>query len=334
MTARTNVVYKSLGRTALQVSTPCLGTLNLGVRTTEDEGHALMDHALDNGVNFVDTADTYGWQVHRGYTEELIGRWFAQGGGRRERVVLGTKVFGAMGDGPNDGGLSARHIVAACEDSLRRLRTDWIDLYQMHHVDRRAPWEEIWQAMELLVAQGKVRYVGTSNFAGWHLAAAQESATRRHFLGVVSEQCVYNLVTRHVELELIPAARAYGIAVLAWSPLHGGLLGGALRKLADGTAVKTAQGRAMEALDGHRSALAAYEKLCAELGEPPARVGLAWVMSRPGVTAPVIGPRTVEQLDDALRAACLELPEEVLTRLDELFPPVGKGGPAPEAWCW
>lgn len=334
MTGSAAVVHKPLGRTALQVSSLCLGTLNLGVRTTEQEGHALMDHALDSGVNFFDTANTYGWQVRRGYTEELIGRWFAQGGGRRERVVLGTKVFGAMGEGPNEGGLSARHIVAACEDSLRRLRTEWIDLYQMHHVDRAAPWEEIWQAMELLVAQGKVRYVGSSNFAGWHLAAAQESAARRHFLGIVSEQCVYNLVTRHVELELIPAAQAYGVGVLAWSPLHGGLLGGALRKLRDGSAMKTAQGRAMEALDGHRDALVGYEKLCADLGENPARVGLAWVMSRPGVTAPVIGPRTIGQLDDALSAGRVELTEEVLDRLDELFPPIGKGGPAPEAWCW
>ncbi|KWX06037.1 oxidoreductase [Carbonactinospora thermoautotrophica] len=324
--------YTRLGRTALKISRLCLGTVNFGGRVEEAEAHEIMDRAVEHGINFFDTADIYGWRVHKGYTEEAIGRWFARGNGRREKIVLATKVGSPMSEGPNDGGLSARHIIAACEGSLRRLRTDWIDLYQMHHVDRAAPWEEIWQAMETLVAQGKVRYVGSSNFAGWHLAAAQEAAARRHFLGIVSEQCVYNLVTRHVELEVIPAAQAYGIAVLAWSPLHGGLLGGVLDKLARGTAVKSAQGRAVPALQRHRKAIKEYEKFCAELGVPPAQVGLAWVLSRPGVTAPVIGPRAVDQLDGALRALELKLSDTELDRLDALFPPVGNGGPAPEAW--
>lgn len=323
-----------LGRTALQVSRLCLGTLNLGVRTTREEAFALMDEALERGINFFDTADQYGWQRHKGFTEELIGEWLALGGGRRERVVLGTKVFNPMTDRPNDQGLSARHIIAGCEDSLRRLRTDWIDLYQMHHVDRAAPWEEVWQAMEVLVQQGKIRYVGSSNFAGWHLAAAQEAANRRHFLGIVSEQCVYNLVTRYVELELIPAAQAYGIGVLVWSPLHGGLLGGALRRLADGTAVKTAQGRAVAALERHREAVAGYEKLCAEAGLDPAEAALAWVLGRPGVTSVVVGPRTVAQLDGARRALGLRLDDGFRTALEELFPPLGNGGPGPEAWAW
>ncbi|MFD5424745.1 aldo/keto reductase [Streptomyces sp. NPDC127084] len=326
--------YTRLGRTALQVSRLCLGTLNLGVRTTQEEAFALMDEALERGINFFDTADQYGWQRHKGFTEELIGAWFALGGGRRERVVLGTKVFNPMSDRPNDRGLSARHIIAGCEDSLRRLGTDWIDLYQMHHVDRAASWEEVWQAMEVLVQQGKIRYVGSSNFAGWHLAAAQEAANRRHFLGVVSEQCVYNLVTRYVELELVPAAQAYGIGVLVWSPLHGGLLGGALRKLADGTAVKTAQGRAVVALEQHRDAVAGYEKLCAEAGLDPAEVGLAWVLNRPGVTSVVVGPRTAAQLAGARRALDLRLDEGLLAALEELFPPLGNGGPGPEAWAW
>lgn len=326
--------YTALGRTALQVSRVCLGTLNLGVRASEPDSFALMDTALGHGVNFFDTANQYGWQKHKGYTEELLGRWFAQGGGRREKIVLGTKVFNPMSDWPNDSGLSARHIIASCEASLRRLNTDWIDLFQMHHVDRRAPWEEVWQAMETLTLQGKIRYVGSSNFAGWHIAEGQEAAERRRFLGIVSEQSVYNLVTRHVELEVIPAARRYGVAVLAWSPLHGGLLGGALRKLADGTAVKTAQGRAAQALDRHREAVTSYEKLCDSLGLAPAEVGLAWVMSRPGVTAPVIGPRDLAQLDSALRALELRLSDEVLAELDILFPPVGNGGPGPEAWAW
>ncbi|CAM5313097.1 aldo/keto reductase [Streptomyces pilosus] len=328
------MAYTRLGRTALQVSRLCLGTLNLGVRTTREEAFALMDEALERGINFFDTADQYGWQQHKGFTEELIGAWFAQGGGRRERVVLGTKVFNPMSDLPNDQGLSARHIIAGCENSLRRLGTDWIDLYQMHHVDRAASWEEVWQAMEVLVQQGKIRYVGSSNFAGWHLAAAQEAADRRHFLGIVSEQCVYNLVTRYVELELVPAAQAYGIGILVWSPLHGGLLGGALRKLADGTAVKTAQGRASVALEQHRTAVTRYEKLCADAGLDPAEVGLAWVLNRPGVTSVVVGPRTMAQLDGARRALGLRLDEDLLAALEELFPPLGNGGPGPEAWAW
>lgn len=329
---RRDPFHVTLGHTALKVSRLCLGTVNFGGRVDEHEGHRLLDRAIEHGVNFVDTADIYGWRVHKGYTEETLGRWFAQGSSRREATILATKVGDSMTDAPNESGLSVRHIIAGCEASLRRLGTDWIDLYQLHHIDRSARWDEVWQAMETLVAQGKVRYVGSSNFAGWHVAAAQEAAARRHFLGLVSEQCVYNLVTRHVELELIPAARAYGLAVLPWSPLHGGLLGGVLRKQLEGTAVKSAQGRAAAALEPHRPTLEKYETLCAELGESPARVGLSWVASRPGVTAPVIGPRTVEQLDDAVRAAELELPDDVLVRLDELFPPVGNGGSAPEAW--
>jgi NDP-hexose 2,3-enoyl reductase len=308
--------------------------MNFGPKTTEPDSFHIMDRALDVGIQFFDTANVYGWKTGEGVTEQIIGRWLAQGGGRRDAVVLATKAYGKMGDGPNDQGLSARHLIAACDASLRRLQTDWIDLYQMHHVSRSTPWEEIWQAMEVLVAQGKVRYVGSSNFAGWHLAAAQASADRRHFLGLVSEQCIYNLLTRHVELEVIPAAQHYGIGIIPWSPLHGGLLAGALRKIADGSASRATEGRAAESLAAHRDAIEGYEKLCAELGHDPADVGLAWLLSRPGVTAPIVGPRTVEQLDAALRALDVSLDSAALARLDELFPPVGRGGPGPEAWAW
>ncbi|MFI9028157.1 aldo/keto reductase [Streptomyces sp. NPDC053560] len=308
----------------------CLGTVNFGGRVSEEDGHRLMDRALEHGLNFLDTADMYGWRVHKGYTEESIGRWFAADPANRDRTVLATKVGNPMTDAPNDSGLSARHIVASCEASLRRLKTDRIDLYQLHHVDRTAPWDEIWQALDLLVSQGKVLYVGSSNFAGWHVSMAQEAAARRHFLGLVSEQCAYSLVSRLVELELIPAAEAYGMAVLPWSPLHGGLLAGVLEKLRDGTAVKSAQGRAVPALKEHFDRIEEYEQLCRDLGEPPARVGLAWVLSRPGVTAPVIGPRSDAQLDDAVAALSLRLPDEVLSRLDALFP--GPPAAAPEAW--
>ena len=314
--------YTNLGRTGLSVSRLCLGTMNFGPKTTEPDSYAIMDRALEHGINFFDTANVYGWQLGEGVTEQIIGRWLAQGGGRRDKVVLATKVYGKMADWPNNSGLSARHIIAACEGSLRRLQTDFIDLYQMHHVDRSTPWDEIWQAMEILVQQGKVRYVGSSNFAGWH------------FLGLVSEQCIYNLMTRYVELEVVPAAIEYGIGIIPWSPLHGGLLSGALRKQREGSASRSAEGRSEEALAEHRDTIEAYEKLAAELGHDPANVALAWLLSRPGVTGPIIGPRTIAQLDGALDALNITLDDPTLARLDELFPPVGNGGPGPEAWAW
>jgi NDP-hexose C3-ketoreductase / dTDP-4-oxo-2-deoxy-alpha-D-pentos-2-ene 2,3-reductase len=326
--------YANLGRTGLSVSRLCLGTMNFGPETNQRDSFAIMDRALEHGINFFDTANVYGWKTGEGVTEQIIGRWIAQGDGRREKVVLATKVYGKMGDWPNEQGLSARHIVSACEASLRRLQTDVIDLYQMHHIQRSTPWDEIWQAMEILVAQGKVRYVGSSNFAGWHLAAAQESAANRHFLGLVSEQCIYNLLVRHVELEVLPAAEAYGIGVIPWSPLHGGLLSGALRKMQDGTAGRSKGGRSKSSLEEHRAAIEQYEKLCETLEEDPANVALAWLLSRPAVTAPIVGPRTVEQVDGALRALELKLDRKTLAALDKLFPPVGKGGPGPEAWAW
>src|SRR5213595_486783 len=190
-----------LGQSGLRVSRLCLGTMNFGPLTSESDSFAIMDRALELGIVFFDTADVYGWRTGEGVTEQIIGRWLAQGGGRRERIVLATKVYGRMGPGPNDGRLSAYHIRWACEESLRRLRTDHIDLYQMHHIDRETPWEEIWQAMEQLVREGKVIYVGSSNFAGWHIVQANEAARRRHFLGLVSEQSLYNLTARTVELE-------------------------------------------------------------------------------------------------------------------------------------
>jgi len=326
--------YTNLGRTGLKVSRLCLGTMNFGPRTTEPDSFAIMDRALEHQINFFDTADVYGWKVGEGVTESIIGRWFATGGGRRDKVVLATKVYGKMSDWPNDSGLSARHIVKACDESLRRLQTDYIDLYQMHHVDRTAPWEEIWQAMSTLVQAGKVLYVGSSNFAGWHIAQAQATAKERNFLGLVSEQCIYNLMERTVELEVIPAAQHYGLGVIPWSPLHGGALSGMLRRQASGEAARANEGRAKDTLDSHRDAIEAYEKLAGDLGVDAANLGLAWLLSRPGVTAPIIGPRTLGQLDGALGAFDVDLTDETLSHLDKLFPPVGKGGPGPEAWAW
>ena len=321
--------FTSLGRTGLQVSRLCLGTMNFGPLTSETDSHAIMDRAIDLGINLFDTADVYGWRLGEGITEQIIGRWFAQGGGRREKTVISTKLYSKMGEWPNENGLSALHIRRACDESLRRLQTDYIDLYQMHHVDRSVPWEEIWQAMEILVQQGKVIYVGSSNFAGWHIARANEIARNRHFLGLVSEQCLYNLNARTVELDVLPAAEAYGLGIIPWSPLASGMLAGALKKYSEG---RRAQPGVQEAIENNRQKLERYEALCEELAENPADVGLAWLLSNPVVTAPIIGPRTVDQLNETLRALDIELTPETLQALDDIFP--GPGGPSPEAWAW
>jgi aryl-alcohol dehydrogenase-like predicted oxidoreductase len=305
--------------------------MNFGPVTSKEDSFAIMDSAHAHGINFFDSANVYGWS-DKGLTERIVGEWFAQGDGRRERTVLATKLYGDMGDWPNDGKLSALNIRRACDASLKRMQTDYIDLYQMHHVDRSTPWDEIWEAMEVLRNQGKVIYVGSSNFAGWHLAQAQETAARRGQLGLVSEQSIYNLVERTVELEVLPAAEAYGIGVIPWSPLHGGLLGGVIRKMADGTTSRSASGRAADALEKHRPAIEAWEQFCAERGEDPADVALAWLLHQPAVTAPIVGPRTGAHLDGALKALDITLDEAALARIDEMFP--GPGGTAPEAYAW
>ncbi|MFJ9424552.1 aldo/keto reductase [Streptomyces sp. NPDC101249] len=324
--------YTHLGHTGLSVSRLGLGTMNFGSHTTESDSHVMMDRALGLGLNFFDTADIYGRKAAPGGTEAVIGRWFARGGGRRDKVVLATKVYGRTAEGPNNKGLSARRLIQACDASLKRLRTDWIDVYQMHHVDRSTPWEEIWEAIGTLVAQGKVRYAGSCNFAGWHLVSAQAAAENRHHYGLVSEQCHYNLLARDAELDVIPAATELGLGVLPWSPLHGGLLSGVLGRGAAGSAVRSTSARVSGELARRRRALAGYEALCAERGVHPAVMALAWLLGRPGVTAPLVGPRTAEQLDLSVGALSVTLDGETLARLDALFPPVGSGGPAPGAW--
>ena len=326
------MTLRRLGSTGLSIGPLGLGSVNFSWLTDEPDSFAILDAAFERGVNLLDTADNY----NAGQTESLIGRWLAQGGGRREKMVLATKVYSAPMEwgspdpakrtgswiGPNQKGLSAKHIREACEASLKRLNTDYIDLYQMHHVDRNVRWEEIWQAMEVLVAQGKVLYVGSSNFAGWHIAQAQESARRRHFLGLASEQSVYNLMKRTVELEVLPACAAYGMAFLPYSPLAAGALGGKPKENEPG---RRAFARQNDAVD-------AFDALCATLGHAPADVALAWLASRPGVTAPIVGPRTLAQLEGCLAALDISLTPDTLTELDRIFP--GPGGPAPEAYAW
>jgi aryl-alcohol dehydrogenase-like predicted oxidoreductase len=302
--------------------------MNFGPQTSEEDAFAIMDKALELGINFFDTANVYGWKKGEGVTEQIVGRWLAQGQ-RRERIVLATKVYGPMGDGPNDRRLSAYHIRAACEASLKRLQTDHIDLYQMHHVDRQTPWEEIWQAMEQLVREGKVVYVGSSNFAGWHIATANQTASRRNFLGLISEQTKYNLTCRWVELEVLPACREYGLGVIPWSPLAQGALAGALKEAETG---RRASRKVRDQIERLRPQIEKHEALCAEAGEEPANVALAWLLANPAVTAPIIGPRTMEQLTGCLRCLEIELGENLMKKLDDIWP--GPGGPAPEAYAW
>jgi aryl-alcohol dehydrogenase-like predicted oxidoreductase len=303
--------------------------MNFGPRTTEPDSHAIMDHALELGINFFDTANVYGQHKGVGATEAIVGNWFAKGGGRREKVVLATKVYSEMGSWPNESRLSALNIRRACDESLRRLQTDYIDVYQMHHVYREATWDEIWQAFETLVQQGKILYVGSSNFAGWHIAKANEAAKTRHFLGLVSEQCIYNLAERTVEMDVLPACQDYGLGVIPWSPLWRGLLGGVLEGEKAG---RRGSSMVQDKLEEVRPQVETYEKFCAELGHPPAEVALAWLLANPVVTAPIVGPRVVEQLDGAMRAIDIELDVSTMKRLDEIWP--GPGGTSPEAFAW
>jgi aryl-alcohol dehydrogenase-like predicted oxidoreductase len=330
--------YTQLGRTGLKVSRLVLGTMNFGPQTDEADSHAIMDGALDAGMNFFDTANVYGQGENKGRTETIIGNWFAKGGDRRDKVVLATKVYGNMApDGPawpNHDRLSALNIRRGVEASLKRLQTDHIDLYQFHHVDRDTPFEEIWQAVDVLVQQGKVLYAGSSNFPGYKIAQANEIAARRGgTIGLVSEQCLYNLAERRAEMEVIPAAQEYGLGVIPWSPLHGGLLGGALRKEREGGGSRSTSGRSADSLkDGAlREQVQRYEDAVDQAGLQPGDVALAWLLGRPGVTGPIIGPRTREQLDSAVRAVDLRLPAELLAELDEIFP---GPGPSPEAFAW
>ena len=324
--------YANVGRSGLKVSRLCLGTWNFGTRTDEQEAFRIMDAALEAGINFFDTANHYPNFVNCGRSEEFIGRWFAQGNGRRERVVLATKVYQPMmdpSDGPNnEGGLSKYKIRRHLEGSLKRLQTDYVELYQMHHVDRNAGWDEIWEAFEVLTYQGKIGYAGSSNFPAWCLALAQAAAQERHFLGLISEQHKYNLLCRLPELEVLPAARKLGIGVLAYSPLANGLLAGKALQPAEGS--RAALGK--EYAERHRGQFMAFDALCRDLGESGANVALAWLLANPAITCAIVGPRTREQLEGSIRAADLALDGEALRRLDAAFP--GPGGPAPEAYAW
>ena len=319
--------YTHLGRTGLKVSKLCLGTMNYGTYNTKEESFNIMDHALDKGINFFDSANVYG--SYKGQSEEMIGNWLTEDKQRREKIVLATKVYGNIGELPNQSKLSAYHIKKACEDSLKRLQTDHIDLYQMHHIDRDSPWDEIWQAMEQLVREGKILYVGSSNFAAWNITEAVYTARARNFLGLVSEQSIYSLRNRHIELEVIPACRQFGIGLIPWSPLGGGILCGVLDKPKSGRRSRLQLQASVEKL---RPQLEKYENYCREIGKKPSVVALSWILNNPGVTSPIVGPRTIEQLNENIAALDFKLTEENFKRLDEIWP--GPGNQAPEAYAW
>ena len=321
--------YTFLGRTGLRVSRLCLGTMNFGPYTSETDSFKIMDNALDLGINFFDTANVYGAEIGVGTTESIIGKWF-ENGKKRNSIVLATKVYGKMGDGVNDSKLSAYHIRKACEDSLRRLKTDHIDLYQMHHIDRSTPWEEIWQAMEQLVNEGKIIYVGSSNFAAWNIVEANYTARQRNFMGLVSEQSIYSLRNRHIELEVLPACKAMGVGMIPWSPMGGGILCGVLGNIKEGQ--RRSREPLQKSVEKLRPQLERYENLCNEISIKPADVALAWVLNNPVVTSPIIGPRTLEQLEQNAKASEIKLAEDVLRKLDEIWP--GPGNQAPEAYAW
>lgn len=319
--------HRRLGRSGLKVSAVALGTMNLGTVVRGVEATNILDLAVDHGITFFDTADVYGAPPlgqQAGATENLLGQWM-ESRRTRDRIVLATKTYGEMGPGPNDRGLSALHVRTSVDASLRRLRTDRIDLLQMHHVDREVPTDEVLGALDHLRQQGKVLYVGSSNFAGWNIAQYVEEAQRLRAPRLVSEQTHYNLAERTAELEVLPAALHYGVGVLPWSPLGGGLLGGILSK------TDTSRSRNHPRLAEKRRAVEAYESLARDLRVGPAELALAWLMHQPAITAPIIGPRTPEHVKTAVTATAVQLSAETLARLDEIWPGPGT---APEAYAW
>jgi len=321
--------YTHLGRSGLLVSKICLGTMNFGEYTQQADSFKIMDKALELGVNFFDTANIYGGKLGAGTTESIIGNWLEQSK-NRDKIVLATKVYNKMGDNINDSKLSAYHIRKACEASLKRLKTDHIDLYQMHHIDRETPWDEIWQAMDQLIQEGKIIYVGSSNFAAWNIVEANYIAKNRNILGLVSEQSIYSLRNRHIELEVIPACKAMGVGIIPWSPIGGGILAGVLDKLKDGQ--RRSREPLQRSIEKLRPQIEAYENLCKEINLNPADVALAWLLLNPVITSPIVGPRTVEQFEQNVAAVNIKLTPEVMKKLDEIWP--GPGNQAPEAYAW
>jgi aryl-alcohol dehydrogenase-like predicted oxidoreductase len=315
--------YVTLGRSGLRVSPFCLGAMtfgeDLGFGSSVEESEKILDHFLERGGNFVDTANMY----TRGHSEKILGDHLGRHPAKRDRVVIATKFFGNLyPSDPNGGGASRKSLVAACEQSLRRLQTDYIDLYWMHAWDRHTPIEETMGALDDLVRAGKVRYLGFSDTPAWKVAEAQTIARFRGLAPLVALQIEYSLLERTVEGELIPMARELGLGVTPWSPLKSGALSGKYTRENAGQ-VKTDRGAFLGSALNERTYTIVDElvKIAKELGSTPARVALAWVQGRPGVTSTIIGARTMKQLDDNLAALDLALRPEQVARLDELSKP-------------
>ncbi len=311
--------YRLLGRTGVRVSPLCLGCMNFGGRTTEEDGIRIIHAAIDAGINFVDTANVYS----RGVSETITGKALA--GGRRERVILATKVHGKMGDGPNDHGNHRQHIFQQVDASLRRLQTDYIDLYQIHRPQADTPIDETLDALNDLVRAGKVRYIGSSTFPAWQLVEALWEADNRHFARFICEQPPYHLFDRRIESEVLPVCRKYGTAVIPWSPLAGGWLSGKYRKGQPLPEVGRHLKQVTEKQDdpGVQRRLDTVERLlplAQEIGCTLSQLALAWNMAQPGITSPIIGPRTMEQLEDNLGALEVKLDAGVLERIDRICP--------------
>jgi aryl-alcohol dehydrogenase-like predicted oxidoreductase len=290
--------YRDLGRTGVKVSPLCLGTMNFPDPSGEAESIEIINRALDGGINFIDTANVY----NQGESEKIVGRAL-EGNGRRDEVVLATKVYGQMGDGPNEGGVSRYHILQACEDSLRRLRTDRIDLYQLHRPGLTVPQDETLRAFDDLVRAGKVRYIGCSTHPAWMVMEALSISERYGLVRYISEQPPYNLLDRRIENELVPLAQKYGLGLLPWSPLAGGILAGRYndpKAYPDGSRAVRGQWFAQRVNKKGIQVAVKVADMAAERGMTASQLALLWVKDQPGVTAPIIGPRTIGHLEDAL----------------------------------
>lgn len=333
--------YTKLGKSGMTVSKVCLGTMHFGGPTSEEEAFKIMDKALEMGINFFDTANVYGGDGGRGKSEEIIGKWFQSRSGSRDQVVLATKVYNPMINGgiPNeDQGISTYKVRKHVNDSLRRLQTDHIDLYQVHHIDRRITPEEFWGTFEQVIHEGKVLYMGSSNYPGWGLAKFQMQALQRGSMGFISEQTMYSLLCRAPELEVLPAAEDFGIGVIPYMPLAGGLLTGKKQSV-KASRTASVEGEYGIYLSEENEQMKAFSELCQALGVKESVVAIAWTLAQQAVASPIVGVRTVAHLDGLDQAAELQLDDATLAKLNEIFDinrgrPLRSGKPAPEAYAW
>lgn len=320
--------YRDLGRTGVKVSELCLGSMNFGGRTNEMDAIEIIHHALDSGINFIDTANVYGhdpqnFSIGRGRSEAIIGKAIKT---RREQVVLATKAHFPMSDDPNAQGNSRRHIIEQCEQSLKRLGTDYIDLYQLHHPSNDTPIDETLRALDDLIQAGKIRYIGTSSFSAWQLLESLWASKEYTLNRFICEQPAYNLLDRRIERELLPMARTYGVAIIPWSPTAGGFLTGKYRRgesLPDDSRF-SAFWTGMEThqfVDSAFDILDVVESLAKEKNCTAYQLSLAWVMAQPGVTSPIMGPRTLQHLKDSLGALEITFDEDDFKCIDAVAPP-------------